>query len=145
MIRNEGVNIFKGLPHAGRVSGDRRFRRPAPWESWKGVGETQQLGAPASQSPRWNEPAPAEDCLFLNVWTPANDNKKRPVLFYNHRSCFAIGSGGAASQDGSNLARNFDGLNKKPEPRYGSDAQKIMDTYRKSRPKASAPDIFAAI
>src|ERR687893_832095 len=39
-LRQEGVNIFKGIPYAGRVSGDRRFRRPAPLEPWTGVRET---------------------------------------------------------------------------------------------------------
>ena len=66
------------------------------------------LGAPAIQPPRRNEPEPAEDCLFLNIWTPANDNQKRPVMFYNHGGGFVIGSGGSALQDGANLARNFD-------------------------------------
>jgi len=106
-IRTEGVNIFKGIPYAGRVSGDRRFRRPAPLESWTGVRDALQLGAPSIQNSR-GLPAPAEDCLFLNVWTPANDGKKRPVMFYNHGGGFVSGSGGAGGQDGANLARNFD-------------------------------------
>ena len=55
-----------------------------------------------------DEPAPGEDCLFLNVWTPANDGAKRPVVFYNHGGGFATGSGGAMGQDGANLARHFD-------------------------------------
>jgi para-nitrobenzyl esterase len=55
-----------------------------------------------------DEPQPGEDCLFLNVWTPANDNKKRPVMFYNHGGGFSTGSGGSTGQDGANLARYFD-------------------------------------
>ncbi|MDQ3846866.1 MAG: carboxylesterase family protein [Bacteroidota bacterium] len=106
--RIDGVNIFKGIPYAGRTSGDRRFRRPAKLEPWSGVRDALTLGAPAMQGPRRGEPEPSEDCLFLNVWTPANDNKKRPVMFYNHGGGFVIGSGGAAGQDGANLARNFD-------------------------------------
>ena len=92
----------------GRISGDRRFRRPAPLDPWTGVRDALQLGAPAIQAPRRNEPDPSEDCLFLNVWTPANDGKKRPVMFYNHGGGFVVGSGGAGGQDGANLARNFD-------------------------------------
>ena len=111
-IRTEGVNIFKGIPYAGRISGDRRFRRPAPLEPWKGVRDAIRLGTPAMQSPKTvygiDEPQPGEDCLFLNVWTPANDNKKRPVMFYNHGGGFSTGSGGSAGQDGANLARYFD-------------------------------------
>ncbi len=106
--RNEGVNVFKGIPYGGRTSGDRRFRSPAPLEHWTGIRETLQLGAPAIQPPRQNEPDPSEDCLFLNVWTPANDNKKRPVMFYSHGGGYVGGSGYSRSQDGSNLARNFD-------------------------------------
>lgn len=106
--RDNGVNIFKGVPYAGKISGERRFRRPAPLEPWEGVKETLTLGAPAIQNPRRNEPAPSEDCLFLNVWTPANDGKKRPVMFYSHGGGFVIGSGGSQGQDGANLARNFD-------------------------------------
>jgi para-nitrobenzyl esterase len=106
--RHEGVTIFKGIPYAGRVSGDRRFRRPAELQPWSGVRDALQLGAPAIQPSRPNEPEPAEDCLFLNIWTPATDNQKRPVMFYSHGGGFVAGSGGAAGQDGANLARNFD-------------------------------------
>lgn len=107
-MRQDGVNLFKGIPYGGRISGDRRFRRPAPLEPWTGVRDALAFGAPAMQGPRRNEPAPSEDCLFLNVWTPANDNRKRPVMFYSHGGGFVNGSGAAAGQDGSNLARNFD-------------------------------------
>ena len=106
--REQGVSIFKGVPYAGKTSGERRFRRPAPLEPWTGVREALTLGAPAIQNPRRNEPAPSEDCLFLNVWTPATDSKKRPVMFYSHGGGFVIGSGGSTGQDGANLARNFD-------------------------------------
>jgi para-nitrobenzyl esterase len=106
--REKGVNIFKGVPYAGSVSGENRFRRPAELKPWAGVRDALQLGAPAIQPPRSNEPAPAEDCLFLNVWTPGNDHQKRPVMFYNHGGGFVIGSGGKADQDGANLARNFE-------------------------------------
>lgn len=107
-VRNDGVNVFKGVPYGGKISGDRRFRRPAPLQPWTGVRDATQFGAPAMQPPRRNEPAPSEDCLFLNVWTPANDNRKRPVMFYSHGGGFVGGSGASQSQDGSNLARNFD-------------------------------------
>lgn len=107
-IKSNGINIFKGIPYAGSVSGDRRFREPAPLSPWSSVRDATQLGAPAIQPPRQNEPDPSEDCLFLNIWTPASDNRKRPVMFYSHGGGFVIGSGGTAGQDGTNLARNFD-------------------------------------
>ncbi|NJB70212.1 para-nitrobenzyl esterase [Saonia flava] len=107
-IRNDGVSVFIGIPYAGKVSGNRRFRKPGVMSAWTGIRDTYELEAPAIQGPRRGEPTPAEDCLFLNVWTPANDGKKRPVMFYSHGGGFVIGSGGSAGQDGSNLARNFD-------------------------------------
>lgn len=111
-IRDRGVNIYKGVPYTGRVSGDRRFRSPAPLEPWTGVRDALQLGHPSIQIPNQtygiNEPEPAEDCLVLNIWTPDNDDNKRPVMFYNHGGGFSHGSGGSVAQDGANLARNFD-------------------------------------
>jgi para-nitrobenzyl esterase len=107
-INNKGVAVFRGIPYAGKVSGDRRFKRPAPLEKWSETRDALGPGAPAMQAPRKNEPAPAEDCLFLNIWTPATDKKKRPVMFYNHGGGFVLGSGTSKSQDGANLARNFD-------------------------------------
>jgi para-nitrobenzyl esterase len=111
-VRESGVSIFRGIPYGGRVSGDRRFRRPAPLEPWAGIRDALELGHPAIQAPNQtygiNEPEPAEDCLVLNIWTPAIDNKKRPVMFYNHGGGFGAGSGGSVAQDGANLARFFD-------------------------------------
>lgn len=106
--RVDEVNIFKGVPYGGKLSGSNRFKKAGPPESWTGVKDTLELGAPAIQGPRRGEPDPSEDCLFLNVWTPANDGKKRAVMFYSHGGGYVIGSGGAGGQDGANLARNFD-------------------------------------
>jgi para-nitrobenzyl esterase len=76
------------------------------------VRDALRLGPPAVQAPGgWfgvDEPGPSEDCLVLNVWTPAADARRRPVMFYSHGGGFVSGSGGSRSQDGANLARNFD-------------------------------------
>ncbi len=111
-IRDRGVNIFLGIPYGGKVSGKRRFKRPEPVKPWAGIRDALVLGNPSIQPPNQtygiNEPDPDEECLYLNVWTPANDNKKRPVMFYNHGGGFSTGSGGSAYQDGANLARLYD-------------------------------------
>jgi para-nitrobenzyl esterase len=109
--RDRGVAIFKGVPYAGSVSGANRFKAAPPLKPWTGVRDALRLAAPAPQSGRAasdREPAPAEECLFLNVWTPGPFGRKRPVMFYSHGGGFTSGSGGSAYQDGANLARTWD-------------------------------------
>ena len=110
--RENGVCVFKGIPYAGSVSGKNRFLKAGPVKPWPGIRDALQLGNPSIQPPNQtygiNEPDPAEDCLVLNIWIPANDNKKRPVMVYNHGGGYRTGSGGSVSQDGANLARMYD-------------------------------------
>jgi para-nitrobenzyl esterase len=110
--RSEGLATFKGIPYAGPVSGANRFKSAPPLQPWTGLRDALQLGAPSLQpgriGARGNEPAPDENCLFLNVWTPAADRRKRPVMFYSHGGGFTTGSGGSAYQDASGLARAWD-------------------------------------
>lgn len=112
-LSENGVNIFRGIPYAGSVSGETlRFRAPPPPVSWAGTRDATRFGPPAIQPPGQSfgigAPEPSEDCLVLNVWTPGLDGRKRPVMFYCHGGGFMIGSGGAPWQDGSNLAREHD-------------------------------------
>ncbi len=103
------LTTFKGIPYAGSVSGANRFKAAPPLKPWDGIRDAIAFGAPSLQpGQRRNEPAQAEDCLFLNVWTPAADNRKRPVMFYSHGGGFTTGSAASGYQDGGNLARTFD-------------------------------------
>src|SRR6266581_7139542 len=110
--RTGDLVTFKGVPYAGSVSGVNRFKAPPPLAPWTGVREAFTPGPPAFQPKRpsfgVDEPFPSEDCLVLNIWTPAVDQRRRPVLFYNHGGGFVIGSGSTWYQDGSNLAREYD-------------------------------------
>jgi para-nitrobenzyl esterase len=111
--QGDGVVRFRGIPYAGSVSGPNRFKAAPPLQPWKGVRDALQFGPPSIQPSRRGrgpsyQPAPAEDCLFLNIWTPAADGRKRPVMFYNHGGGFTTGSAAAPYQDGSNLARVWD-------------------------------------
>jgi len=109
--RGTGLATFRGIPYAGSVAGANRFKAAPSLRSWTGVRDALKLAPPSPQPgriARGNEPAPNEDCLALNVWTPAADGRKRPVMFYCHGGDFTNGSGGTSYQDGGNLARTFD-------------------------------------
>jgi para-nitrobenzyl esterase len=108
--QGNGLVRFRGIPYGGSVSGANRFKAAPPLQPWTGVRDALEFGAPSMQPGRGraNEPPFAEDCLFLNIWTPAADGRKRPVMFYSHGGGFTTGSGAAAYQDGSNLARRWD-------------------------------------
>jgi para-nitrobenzyl esterase len=111
--QSRGALAFKGVPYAGNVSGVNRFKVAPPVESWSGVFDATQLGPPAIQRPNQvygeQEPAPSENCLVLNVWTPAvNDHRKRPVMLYLHGGGYIHGSAGSTAQDGSRLAATYD-------------------------------------
>ena len=110
---SRGALAFKGIPYAGSVSGRNRFKEAPEVTSWTGVRDATRLGPPAMQGPGTtygeHEPAYSEDCLVLNVWTPAvNDGGKRPVMFYCHGGGFTTGSGGQNIQDGARLAATYD-------------------------------------
>ena len=112
-LKLDGLETFKGIPYGGSVSGANRFKEAGRLQPWTGVRDALKAGAPSLQSPLRpyfgiSEGNPAEDCLFLNVWTPAADGRKRPVMFYSHGGGFTSGSGSAPYQDGGNLARTWD-------------------------------------
>jgi para-nitrobenzyl esterase len=111
--RVEGVSVFKGVRYAAPLTAQDRFKAPRKLPSWTGVRDALGYGAPSIQRPSGNLGGvdPSEDCLFLNLWTPATrpDGKKRAVMYYLHGGGFVIGSGNARGQDGANLARNNEG------------------------------------
>ena len=107
--RTGNLTTFKGIPYGGLISGANRFKAAPALKPWDGVRDALAFGAPSLQpGQRRNEPPQAEDCLFINVWTPAADNRKRPVMFYSHGGGFTTGSAASSYQDGGNLARTFD-------------------------------------
>jgi para-nitrobenzyl esterase len=122
--RERGALAFKGIPYAGSASGANRFKAPPPAPNWTGVRDALYLGPPAPQTPGSTygeqEPARSEDCLVLNVWTPAvNDGGKRPVMVYFHGGGYSTGSGGSPTQDGARLAALYDVVVVAPNHRLG--------------------------
>jgi para-nitrobenzyl esterase len=117
-----GIKIFKGIPYGASTAGKNRFMPPVAPAKWDGVRDALTYGASAPQrepgvarspSPLGvaaaGLPAESEDCLVLNVWTPAlGDGRKRPVMFWCHGGGFATGSGSSPVTEGANLARRGD-------------------------------------
>jgi para-nitrobenzyl esterase len=111
------VVSFKGVPYGASTAGANRFMPPQKLQPWAGVRDATEIGLRSPQLPsnivqEWavldrTEPA-GEDCLVLNVWTPAVDGKKRPVMFWLHGGGFAGGSDGFLAYDGTELARKHD-------------------------------------
>ncbi len=102
---DDGISVFKGVPY-GADTGPRRFQPPVPPPPWTDVRETTAYG-PASPQ-RGREGAMSEDCLCLNVWTPALDRGHRPVMVYIHGGAYSTGSGSSPLYDGVRLCQRGD-------------------------------------
>jgi para-nitrobenzyl esterase len=105
-----GLRVFKGIPYAAPPIGDRRWRPPEALPAWPGVRHTTQYG-PACMQPvartgsiyESDLGALSEDCLTLNVWTPA-DARNAPVFVWIHGGALAGGSSKEMLYDGARLA-----------------------------------------
>ncbi|RLV48608.1 carboxylesterase/lipase family protein [Nocardioides mangrovicus] len=112
----DGVASFLGVPYAAPPFGEHRLRPPQPVVAWEGVRDATQYGAtvpkgdyPPQYQPLLPEPTvPGEDCLNLNVWTPADavGSGRLPVLVWVHGGSFMNGSGAVPTYDGTAFARD---------------------------------------
>jgi para-nitrobenzyl esterase len=101
------VASFKNIPFAAPPVGDLRWRPPQPAKSWTGVRDATQLGPQCMQMRQvTGDVKQSEDCLQLNVWTPANfkPGGKLPVMVFIHGGSFTGGSGTNALYDGTHFA-----------------------------------------
>jgi para-nitrobenzyl esterase len=110
-VVSNGVTAFKGIPFAAPPVGALRWKAPQPAPDWKGVREAIDFGPRCMQASIYNDmvfrdKGPSEDCLYLNVWTPAASAKARlPVMVWVYGGGFAAGAASEPRQDGENLAR----------------------------------------
>jgi para-nitrobenzyl esterase len=108
------IRIFRGIPFAAPPVADLRWREPQPVTPWPGIRQATQFGPRCMQQPLYSDmmfrsPAPSEDCLYLNVWTPAKldrpKQRKLPVLLYIYGGGFLAGDSSEKRYDGAALAR----------------------------------------
>ncbi|MBT8184360.1 MAG: carboxylesterase family protein, partial [Eudoraea sp.] len=110
---NEGdVASFKGIPFAAPPLGEYRWRPPQPLSAWEGELDATEYGANCAQSGWGGEPGTisegsSEDCLYLNVWKPADANMgaNLPVMVWIHGGGFVGGSGSGPGIAGIEFAK----------------------------------------
>ena len=109
-----GVRVFRGIPFAAPPVAELRWKAPQPVKSWSGVRKATEFGPRCMQAPiysdmifrdRSDKPM-SEDCLYLNVWTPAKSDKDRlAVMVWFYGGGFQAGSSSEPRYDGENFAK----------------------------------------
>ncbi|MFT3703230.1 MAG: carboxylesterase family protein [Agriterribacter sp.] len=106
-----GIKAFKGIPFAQPPVGNLRWREPQPIKPWNGVRKADHFGPRAMQLPLFSDmqfrsDGVSEDCLYLNVWTPATSaDAKLPVLVYFYGGGLVAGDGSEYRYDGESMSR----------------------------------------
>jgi carboxylesterase type B len=114
-VAERGLAVFRGIPFARPPIGPLRFGPPQPPPPWTGVRDAGRFGSASAQNAAVAGPLlslgigrTGEDCLYLNVWTPGADRRRRPVLVWIHGGAFVLGAGSQTLYDGAALARRGD-------------------------------------
>ncbi|MEO8824181.1 MAG: carboxylesterase family protein [Ginsengibacter sp.] len=110
-VSESGVTVFKGIPFAQPPVGDLRWKEPQPFRNWSGIRKADKFGPRPMQKfiftdMNFRSDSVSEDCLYLNVWTPAKNTKQQlPVLVYFYGGGFIAGGSSEYRYDGESMAR----------------------------------------
>jgi para-nitrobenzyl esterase len=108
---DSGIQLYLGIPFAKAPLGQLRWKAPEPLENWSGVKETKKFGSRPMQTNVFGDMVSrsdgvSEDCLYLNVWTPAKRNSTGlPVLVYFYGGGFVAGDASEYRYDGESMAK----------------------------------------
>ncbi|HWR30797.1 MAG TPA: carboxylesterase family protein [Negativicutes bacterium] len=99
------IHVFRGIPYAAPPVGELRWRPPQPPQPWIGIRASTQFGPSCPQPQESRSSVYSEDCLYLNIWTPApQPQAKLPVMFWIHGGGFNFGGTSLPEYEGKNLA-----------------------------------------